>query len=50
MWAWLKLYLTPKRYQISCLIGVDYSMTAFFISSRATLNDTLMAKIIGVLS
>ena len=50
--AWLKLHLTPKRYQIPCLIGVNHqhSMTKGFISSRATLNDTLMTKNIGVLS
>ena len=43
IWAWPKLFLTPKRDQKN--IRIKYT----FLYSRATLNETFMANYDGVL-
>ena len=44
IWAWPKLFLTPKRDQI-----IYISEIYFYIFSRATLNEAFTAKYDGVL-
>ena len=48
-WTWLKPSLINKRYHFHVWVVCQHSSTALFISSRATLKDTLTAKSISVL-
>ena len=48
LWAWLKLYLTPKRYHYKAgrqirALAASTVWRSFYNFLRATLNDTLMA-------
>ena len=50
IWAWLKLFLTPKRDHVKTqTIYIFRLLICFYIFSRATLNKNFTAKHDGVL-